>query len=84
MYRSLAFLSPSLASPDTSWATHEPLRRITRERGKVSTDWLTGYVATALGIPQFGFPEVHSSWQKYVPNPNQRYAVTHPCKEMRL
>jgi hypothetical protein len=50
---------------------------------RVSTDWLTGYAATALNIPQFGFAEVHSTWGRYVPNADLRYAITHPCKDMR-
>ncbi len=84
MFRSEAFLCPSLQNPETTWASHEPLLNYMQRVGRVSTDWLTGYVATVLNIPQFGFSEVHSTWAGHVPNPALRYAITHPCKQMRL
>jgi hypothetical protein len=78
MFQSQAFLSPLLLDPESTWATHPPLWRYMRKQGKVSTDWLCGYVATALGISQFGFSEVLSRWKVHVPNPHLKYAVTHP------
>lgn len=54
------------------------------KRGKISEDWLTGYVCAKLGIPIFGFEEVKSNWIDYVPNENLQYAVTHPCKNFHL
>ncbi len=84
MFYSEAFLCRSLEHPETTWAGHEPLLKYMKRVGRVSTDWLTGYVATVLGIPQFGFSEVHATWGGHVSNPNLRYAITHPCKPMRL
>lgn len=53
-------------------------------RGKISEDWLTGYVCAKLGIPIFGFEEVKSNWKEYIPNPELTYAVTHPTKDFHL
>jgi hypothetical protein len=78
LYRSQAFLCPSLLNPQNTWAAHPPLWRYTKKKNKVCADWLCGYVATALGIRQFGFAEVLSQWKTPVANPNRKYAVTHP------
>jgi len=84
MFKSRAFLDPLLLEPERSWAADPPLQRLVRSRTQVSDDWLVGYVATSLGIPMFGFPEVQSLWKRYMPNPNLRFAITHPCKRMTL
>ena len=84
LYRSGGLLDPALADPPRSWARDPLVRAWAADTGRVSTDWLVGYAATALGVPLFGFPEVRSTWQTYVPNPDRRYAVTHPCKDLRL
>lgn len=46
--------------------------------GLASFDWILPWVAGELGIPLFPFDEVNSGWQRAPPNPNQRYAVSHP------
>ena len=46
--------------------------------GLASFDWIVPWVASELGIPIYPFDEVNSGWQQAPPNPNQRYAVTHP------
>jgi hypothetical protein len=46
--------------------------------GLASFDWIVPWVASQLGIPVYSFDEVNSGWQQAPPNPNQRYAVTHP------
>lgn len=84
LLESQVLLDPDLAIPEKTWARHGALLRYVRTRDMALEDWITGYVATALGIPQFGFPEVRSNWNDYVPNSTLRYAVTHPCKQMRL
>jgi hypothetical protein len=72
LFHSEAFLSPLLALPESTWAMHLPLLQYMTKVDRVSTDWLTGYAATALNIPQFGFAEVHSTWGRYVPNADLR------------
>lgn len=46
--------------------------------GLASFDWILPWIAGELGIPIFAFDEVNSGWQQPPPNPNQRYAVSHP------
>ena len=46
--------------------------------GLASFDWILPWIATELGIPIYSFDEVNSGWQQPPPNPNQRYAVSHP------
>lgn len=49
-----------------------------RRCGLASFDWIVPWIAGELGIPIYPFDEVNSGWQQAPPNPNQRYAVTHP------
>ena len=46
--------------------------------GLASFDWIVPWVASELGIPVYPFDEVNSGWRQAPPNPDQRYAVTHP------
>ncbi len=46
--------------------------------GLASFDWILPWIASELKIPMYAFDEVNSGWQQAPPNPNQRYAVTHP------
>ena len=46
--------------------------------GLASFDWILPWIASELGIPIYPFDEVNSGWQQAPPNPNQRYAVSHP------
>lgn len=46
--------------------------------GLASFDWILPWIATRLGIPIYAFDEVNSGWQQAPPNPNQRFAVSHP------
>jgi hypothetical protein len=46
--------------------------------GLASFDWIVPWIASELGIPIYRFDEVNSGWQQAPPNPNQRYAVSHP------
>ena len=46
--------------------------------GLASFDWIVPWIATELGIPIYSFDEVNSGWRQAPPNPDQRYAVTHP------
>ncbi|SRR6266436_5568 len=46
--------------------------------GLASFDWMVPWVVSQLGIPIYPFDEVNSGWQQTPPNPNQRYAVSHP------
>lgn len=46
--------------------------------GLASFDWIVPWIACELGIPIYSFDEVNSGWQQAPPNPDQRYAVSHP------
>lgn len=46
--------------------------------GLASFDWIVPWIASELGIPIYPFDEVNSGWQQAPPNPDQRYAVSHP------
>jgi hypothetical protein len=46
--------------------------------GLASFDWMVPWVASELGISMYSFDEVNSGWQQAPPNPEQRYAVSHP------
>jgi hypothetical protein len=46
--------------------------------GLASFDWIVPWVASELGISMYSFDEVNSGWQQAPPNPEQRYAVSHP------
>jgi hypothetical protein len=46
--------------------------------GLASFDWIVPWIATELGIPIYRFDEVNSGWRYPPPNPDQRYAVSHP------
>ena len=46
--------------------------------GLASFDWIVPWIASELGIAIFPFDEVNSGWQQAPPNPDQRYAVSHP------
>lgn len=46
--------------------------------GLASFDWIVPWIAAQLGIPLYPFDEVNSGWQQAPPNPNLRYAVSHP------
>lgn len=46
--------------------------------GLASFDWILPWIACELGIAIYPFDEVNSGWQQAPPNPNQRYAVSHP------
>ncbi|HXD34956.1 MAG TPA: hypothetical protein VN643_27800 [Pyrinomonadaceae bacterium] len=46
--------------------------------GLASFDWIVPWIANQLGIPIYSFAEVNSGWQQAPPNPDQRYAVSHP------
>jgi hypothetical protein len=46
--------------------------------GLASFDWIVPWIASELEIPLFPFDEVNSGWQQAPPNPNGRYAVSHP------
>jgi hypothetical protein len=46
--------------------------------GLASFDWIVPWIANELGIPIYGFDEVNSGWRMAPPNPDHRYAVSHP------
>lgn len=46
--------------------------------GLASFDWIVPWIASKLGISMYSFDEVNSGWQQPPPNPEQRYAVSHP------
>ena len=46
--------------------------------GLASFDWMVPWIASELGIAMYSFDEVNSGWRQPPPNPEQRYAVTHP------
>lgn len=46
--------------------------------GLASFDWMLPWIASELKIPIYPFDEVNSGWKQPPPNPNQRYAVSHP------
>ncbi|PQO43813.1 hypothetical protein [Blastopirellula marina] len=50
----------------------------------IAEDWVLGYLGERLGMPPCEFKEIRSTWRDYVPNPDRKFAVTHPCKAMRL
>ncbi len=46
--------------------------------GLASFDWIVPWVASELGISLYRFDEVNCGWQQPPPNPEGRYAVSHP------
>jgi hypothetical protein len=46
--------------------------------GLASFDWILAWAATELGLALYSFDEVNSGWRQAPPNPDLRYAVTHP------
>jgi hypothetical protein len=52
--------------------------------GLASFDWIVPWIASELGIPIYRFDEVNSGWRMAPPNPDNRYAVTHPRAATRL
>lgn len=46
--------------------------------GLASFDWIVSWICSELSIPMYEFDEVNSGWKQAPPNPNGRYAVTHP------
>jgi hypothetical protein len=46
--------------------------------GLASFDWIVPWIARELGIPLFRFDEINCGWQQPPPNPEGRYAVSHP------
>lgn len=46
--------------------------------GLASFDWILPWIARELGISLYRFDEVNSGWQQPPPDPDQRYAVSHP------
>jgi hypothetical protein len=46
--------------------------------GLASFDWIVPWICSELGIPIYEFDEVNSGWKQAPPNPDLRYAVTHP------
>jgi hypothetical protein len=46
--------------------------------GLASFDWIVPWIASELGIPIYRFDEVNSGWRHPPPNPDLRYAVSHP------
>ena len=49
-----------------------------RRCGLASFDWIIGWIVNELGISLYAFDEVNSGWKMAPPNPDERYAVTHP------
>jgi hypothetical protein len=52
--------------------------------GLASFDWIVPWIASELGISIYSFDEVNSGWRQAPPNPNQRYAVSHPRGVIQL
>ncbi len=46
--------------------------------GLASFDWIVSWICSELRIPMYKFDEVNSGWKQAPPNPDGRYAVTHP------
>jgi hypothetical protein len=46
--------------------------------GLASFDWIVPWICSELGIPIYKFDEVNSGWKQAPPNPDERYAITHP------
>jgi hypothetical protein len=46
--------------------------------GLASFDWIVPWIASELGMPIYAFDEVNSGWRMAPPNPDRRYAVSHP------
>lgn len=46
--------------------------------GLASFDWIVPWICSELAIPIYKFDEVNSGWKQPPPNPDRRYAVTHP------
>lgn len=46
--------------------------------GLASFDWILPWIASELGLAIYRFDEVNSGWQQPPPDPDRRYAVSHP------
>jgi len=84
LYKTGCFLWPELLDFERTWGRGEPTKERIATTALVSKDWIVGYCAKRLRLPMYDFSEVMCRWKTYVPNPDLRYAVTHPCKERKL
>lgn len=83
MVKNEYFLKSELCDVNT-WGDHPVSAQRVKQTRCICEDWVTGYVANQCGFECVNFGEVMSKWRQYVPNPLRRYAVTHPCKDLRL
>lgn len=61
------------------------ITRVNCERsGKLAEDWMLGWIATQLEIPMYHYGEILSKWKEYVPNNEDWFTITHPCKDGKL
>lgn len=73
-----------LKNPEETYALTEITRGHCNRTGKISEDWMMGWIATELGISMFDYTEIHSKWLEYVDNSEGWFSVTHPCKDFHL
>lgn len=59
------------------------IRQMYADIRRVQEDMFMGLATAMAGIPRSYYDEF-SNEDEYVPNPGQRYAITHPCKHLRL
>lgn len=84
IYKSGLCQSPDLVDYKSSYALSPFILDYCESRGKIGEDWIWGYIFAKLGVPLFGFNEVKSYWLDYIPNPDLEFAITHPCKDLKL
>lgn len=67
-----------------NWCMPVYLDRIVK-RDRISEDMVWGYICRQLAIDIVPYDDVKTTDAKpYWPNPNKKWAVTHPCKDKRL
>jgi len=90
LYNSGLLLAEELKDYRRTWARHPQGQLIpavmqrAQVQGLISVDWIVAYCCRRLGISQQSFDDICCTWKTYVPNPQLRYAVTHPCKHGQL
>jgi hypothetical protein len=75
--------SPELLEPEKSWAGTNPILLKRASSGMVSFDFVHAWACEQVGVPLVDHPEIKSYWLG-PPRQANRYAITHPHKNLDL